>query len=340
MPAHKVTESSPRLRRRVLLTDHPWPGIEVERSIIEAAGLDFIAGPSETGSAAEIEALIAAHDPAGIMTCWAQISEKAVALPSQLRVVTRMGVGLDNIAIDAATKRGAWVTNIPDYCVPETSDHGVALLLNAWRGVAQFDRDVKAGHWRPATARNRRLAEATVGVIGYGRIGSEMARKLARGFGCRVLVTSPSLVRAGPPGRELEPHIFVSGLAQIQQEADAITLHLPMRPETRHLVNLEFLAACRRRPLIVNVSRGALIDNAALVQALDRGLVSGAALDVIEGEPQPPASLIQRPDVTVTPHIAFSSATSIAELCRRAADEVVRVLRGEAPLHSCNQPLL
>ncbi|HZF14317.1 MAG TPA: C-terminal binding protein [Steroidobacteraceae bacterium] len=322
-----------------MLVDHPWPGIEVERSIIEAAGFELIAGPTETGTAAEVEALIALHDPVGIMTCWAQISAQAIALPSILKVVTRMGVGLDNIAIDAATKRGAWVTNIPDYCTEEVSDHVIALLLNAWRGVGHFDRDVKTGHWRPATASNRRLSQTTIGIVGHGRIGSATARKLARGFGCRVLVTSPSLLATGPPGRELEPHVFVAELATIQREADAITLHLPMRPQTVHLVNAAFLAACRRKPLLVNVSRGALVDNGALLQALDRGLISGAALDVIEGEPAPPADLIARPDVTVTPHIAFASATSIAELCRRSADEVVRVLRGERPRHPCNQPI-
>ena len=149
----------------------------------------------------------------------------------------------------------------------------------------------------------------------------------------------PVTRQSGTGGTRTRLTVFVSGLAAIQQEADAITLHLPMTPDTRHLVNLEFLSECRRRPLIINVSRGGLVDNAALVQALESGLVSGAALDVIEGEPAPPASLISRPDVIVTPHIAFSSATSIAELCRRAADEVVRVLRGEPPLHPCNQPL-
>jgi len=319
-----------------LLTDHPWPEVDIERSILAAAGFEVIAGSTETASAADVEALVAAHDPVAIMTCWAEVSARAIDLPSGLRVVARMGVGLDNIAVAAATRRGAWVTNVPDYCVEEVSDHVLAFLLNAWRGIAHFDREVKSGRWIPSSARNRRLADMTVGIVGYGRIGSATARKLAMGFHCRVLVTSPTLLENGPIGRELGPGVFAADLATLQREADAIVLHTPLAQETLHLVNDDFLSRCLRKPLLVNVSRGALVENDALVRALDAGIVSGAALDVVEGEPVPPAGLIARTDVTVTPHIAFSSAASLLELRRRSAEDVVRVLRGEPPLHPCN----
>lgn len=338
MSAVSRSDSMPRARPRVVLTDHPWPDVDIERSIIEAAGYELVAGPIETGSATDVDALVAAHDPVAIMTCWAQVSERAIGSPSELRVVTRMGVGLDNIAIAAASRRGAWVTNVPDYCVEEVSDHVVALLLNAWRGIARFDREVKAGRWNPATARNRRVADLTVGIIGYGKIGRATARKLATGFGCRVLVTSPSLLSSGAMDRELEHRITVTDQAAIQREADAIVLHAPLAAANRHMVNDAFLAACRRKPLLVNVSRGGLVDSEALIRALDAGLLSGATLDVVEEEPMPPAALVHRADVTITPHVAFSSDASLAELRRRAAEEVVRVLRGEQPLHPCNVP--
>jgi D-3-phosphoglycerate dehydrogenase / 2-oxoglutarate reductase len=130
-------------RGTVVLTDHPWPDVAVEREIIESAGYGLIAGPITAGSAVQTEALIAQHDPLAIMTCWAQVSARAIASPRELRIVARMGVGLDNIDIPSATARGAWVTNVPDYCVEEVSDHVVALLLSAWRGVITLDRQAK-----------------------------------------------------------------------------------------------------------------------------------------------------------------------------------------------------
>jgi D-3-phosphoglycerate dehydrogenase len=328
-----------RSRPRAVLTDHPWPDIRIEQSILEDAGIDLIAGSGTAGTTAAVEALVAKHDPQAILTCWAEVSESAIRLPTALRIVARMGVGLDNIAVAAATRRGAWVTNVPDYCVEEVSDHAIALLLNAWRGIANFDREVKAGRWDPASARLRRLAGSTVGIVGHGRIGSATARKLARGFECRVLVTSPSL--ADPEGAtvDLGPGIRATDLGRIQREADAIILHAPLLPATRHLVNDGFLARCLRRPLLINVSRGALIDNDALLRALESNRLSGAALDVVEGEPNPPAELVRHAAVTVTPHVAFSSDASLADLRRRVAQEVVRVLGGRPPLHPCNAPV-
>jgi D-3-phosphoglycerate dehydrogenase len=178
----------------------------------------------------------------------------------------------------------------------------------------------------------------TVGIIGYGHIGRVTARKLAQGFGARVLVHSPSLLENHVLGDEIAPGVLVASLEHIQHGADAIVLHLPLTSENRHMVDAAFIAACRRRPMLINVSRGGLVDNDALVQALDAGLLSGAALDVVEGEPAPPIGVIGRPDVIVTPHVAFSSDASLEELRRRCTEDVVRVLRGETPLHPCNSP--
>jgi phosphoglycerate dehydrogenase-like enzyme len=321
-----------------VLTDHPWPDVEIERDILGSAGFELHAGPGRAGTVADIEALVATHDPVAIMTCWAEVSAKAVSTPTSLRVVARMGVGLDNIAVDTATARGAWVVNVPDYCVEEVSDHAVALLLDHWRGVTMLDRQSKQGRWEPATATARRVRNLTIGIVGYGRIGSLTARKLARGFGCRVLVNSPGLMEDPGAAREVAPGIVVATLAQMQRDADAIVLHLPLTAATRHLVNARFLADCARKPLLVNVSRGGLIDNEALVRALDSGQLAGAALDVVEGEPAPPASVIGRSDVIATPHIGFLSDASLVELRQRSSEDVVRALRGERPLHPCNTP--
>ncbi|WP_375788616.1 NAD(P)-dependent oxidoreductase [Bradyrhizobium sp. Pha-3] len=317
--------------RRVLLTDHPWPDLELERSVFRNAGLDLVAGPVEASSASQVEALARECDPAAIMTCWATISEAAVAAATDLKIVARLGVGLDNIAVSAATARGAWVTNVPDYCVEEVSTHAVALLLAHFRGIVALDREAKLLGWRPDSASLRRVSQLTVGVLGFGRIGRATARRLAD-LGCRVLVfdRAPAVDFPGA-----EP----AGLEVIQEQADAVVLHLPLTDETRKIVDDAFIRGCRRKPLLVNVSRSGLIDHAALLRGLDAGLLGGAALDVVDGEPAPSAEILTRPDIIVTPHVAFLSDASLIELRRRACEEVVRVLRGELPHHGCNAPL-
>jgi D-3-phosphoglycerate dehydrogenase / 2-oxoglutarate reductase len=212
------------------------------------------------------------------------------------------------------------------------------MLLAHWRGIVHFDREAKRARWEPASARLTRTRNMTVGIVGYGRIGAKTARKVTQGFGARVLATSPSLLATQRPGEEVAPGVFIATLAGIQRDADAIVLHLPLHAASQHLIDDAFLQGCRRKPLLVNVSRGGLVDNDALVRALDAGLLGGAALDVVEGEPAPPQAVIGRRDVVVTPHIAFASAASLEELRRRCTEDVVRVLGGERPLHPCNVP--
>lgn len=326
------------MSKTVLLTDHPWTETDIERAILGEAGFSLAAGPIETPDATVVQSLVDEHDPVAIMTCWAPVSAAAIARPTQLKIVARLGVGLDNIDVPAVTQRGAWVTNVPDYCSEEVSDHAIAMLLSMWRGLGAFDRDVKSGHWRPASARLSRVATKTVGIVGYGTIGRVTARKLAQGFGCRVLVTSPSLLKQHAPGYALATGIRVADMATIQRDADALVIHAPLTAQTHHLANRTFFAGLHRKPLLINVSRGGIIDNDSLVHALDTGLLSGAGLDVIEGEPTPPTTVTRRSDVIVTPHVAFSSDASLAELRHRCATDVVRVLRGEPPLHPCNVP--
>jgi D-3-phosphoglycerate dehydrogenase len=314
----------------VVLTDHAWPDVEVERRIVEAAGHRLVA-PLASASEAEVDDLVADAQPAAILTCWAPVSDRAIASAEPLRVVARMGVGLDNIGVAEATRRGIWVTNVPDYCVEEVSDHAVALALSWLRGVTALDREVRAGVWNPSAARLRRLSILTAGIVGYGRIGRRTAEKLA-GLGMRVLALRPRT--AHPPAGAAE----IVGLEELLAAADVLILHIPLTPETHHLVDAGFLAQMKSGSLLVNVSRGPVVDTTALLAALDGGPLGGAALDVVEGEPNPPAALLACSNVIVTPHVAFSSTLSILELRTRASEEVVRVLAGQAPHHACNQP--
>lgn len=315
----------------VLLTDYAWPDDSLERQVIEGAGLRLTAGPASPAPPAAIEALVREHRPAAIMTCWAQVSAAAIAAATDLKIVARLGVGLDNIAVDAATARGAWVTNVPDYCVEEVSDHALGFALAWTRGLVGFDRDVHAGRWDPAAARLRRLATLTCGIVGYGRIGRATARKLAA-FGCRLLAADPHLDPGTASG------VQAVELDTLMRESDIVIVHAPLVAATKHLIDARRLALMRPGGLLVNVSRGAVVDTQAVVAALASGHLSAAGLDVLESEPDVPAALLVQPGAMLTPHVAFSSDASLAELRRRAAEEVVRVLRGEPPQHPCNRP--
>ena len=314
----------------VLLTDYAWPDDSVERGIIEAAGMRLVAGPADPLPAAAIETLARECQPSAILTCWAQVSAAAIESAKPLKIVARLGVGLDNIAVDTASSRGIWVTNVPDYCVEEVSDHAVGFALAWTRGLVHFDREVRAGRWVPASARLRRLSELTCGIVGFGRIGRATARKLAA-FGCRLLAHDP-FPSAPVPGVESV------GLESLMTQSDIVIVHAPLTPSTHHLIDAKQLALMRPGGLLVNVSRGPVVDTEAVIQALKDGRLSAAGLDVLESEPDVPAALLSQPGAMFTPHVAFSSDASLLELRRRAAEEVVRVLRGERPHEPRNTP--
>ena len=325
-----TSDSDMRGKGCVLLTDHPWPDLDIETSIVEGAGYRLVAGPEVAGSAADVEQLVAYCSPMAIITCWAPVSRKAIEMPSDLKIVARLGVGLDNIAVEAATARGAWVTNVPDYCVQEVSDHALGFVLDYCRGISRLNAAAKNTGWESNAAGLLRTADQVIGILGYGRIGRETARKF-KAMGCRVLAFDP---RFSPDASVPEG----STIEEIQAECDAIIVHVPLLPETTGFIDTSFLSATRKRPLIVNVSRGPIVSNAALLAAIEAGQIRGAALDVVDGEPSPPASIVEHPRITVTPHIAYASTASMAELRRRACEEAVRVLNGKRPEYPRNSP--
>ncbi|ROZ66053.1 C-terminal binding protein [Ramlibacter sp. WS9] len=314
----------------VLLTDYAWPDDSVERGIIEGAGMRLVSGPADPAPAAQIESLARDCQPSAILTCWAQVTAAAIESAKPLQIVARLGVGLDNIAVDTATSRGIWVTNVPDYCVEEVSDHAVGFALAWTRGLVHFDREVRAGRWAPSSARLRRLAELTCGIVGFGRIGRATARKLAA-FGCRLLSYDPY------PGTPT-PGVESVDLESLMSRSDIVIVHAPLSPTTHHLIDAQRLALMRPGGLLINVSRGAVVDTDAVTRALEEGRLAAAGLDVLESEPAVPQALLSQPGAMLTPHVAFSSDASLLELRRRAAEEVVRVLKGDQPREPRNAP--
>ena len=313
---------------RVLVTDYAWPSLDVERRILGEIGAELIV--ADSGGDDELVALAADAD--AILTNWKRVPPEALDAASRCLLVSRYGVGLDNIPVDHATELGILVTNVPDFCLEEVSDHAMALLLACARRVVVFARATRGGLWDLAAETGpSRLAEQTIGLIGYGNTARALVPK-ARGFGLRVVAYTP---RATPATGEVE---LTNDLDCVLAESDYVSLHAPATRETVGLIGARELRLMKRTAFLINTSRGALVDEDALARALEERWIAGAALDVLRQEP-PSADhpLLTLDNVIVTPHAAFYSKTAIAELQTKAATNVARVLTGSLP-HSVVNP--
>jgi D-3-phosphoglycerate dehydrogenase len=317
------------MTHRVLITDHPFPGLVPEQEILGPLGVELQLAAST--DAAELAAL--ADGAIGILVCYAQVPRSVLcaAAAGGCRIVSRYGIGYDNVDVTAATELGIVVTTVPDYCLDEVADHTMALLLASARSVTTSANAVTAGGWSLPSRPVHRLAGRQLTLVGCGAIGERVAQR-ARAFGLRVVVYDPYANRERGP--EIE---WADTLSEAVSAADYISVHAPLTEETRHIIGRDSLAATTRSPVLVNTSRGSLVDLDALGHALADGTISAAALDVTEPEPLPEDHpLRQNPDVIVTPHIAFHSEEAQTELQRRAAGEVARAIRGLPPEHPRN----
>lgn len=316
---------------KVALIDYSWPDIAIERAIVGGAGHTLIEGPPKAGDSASLATFMREHDPEAIMVTYTQITSQVIAAASNLKHIARVGIGTDNVAIPAATERGVLVTNVPDYCIEEVSDHALALMFALTRGINTYDREVKAGRWGLITAeRLRRINTLTIGIIGYGRIGRATARK-AHGLGATVIAYDVMPVADPGPARMVP-------LEEVIAQSDVVILHTPLDDSTHHMVDRTFVGKMRQSSVLINVSRGPLVDNDAILEGVTSGKLAGVGLDVVEGEPNPPRALAEHPDVIITPHIAYASDLAVDDLRKRASEEVVRVLAGDKPRNPCNTP--
>ena len=292
-------------------------------------------GWPEEVRADEIIALAPQAD--AILTCWKDVPAEALDIAPNCRVVSRYGIGLDNIPIGRATELGMLVTNVPDFCLEEVSDHVMALLLATARQLFPLARTAERSDWTRETPRPiPRVKGQTLGLIGFGNIARALVPK-ALGFGLRVMAYTPRLrPEDAPQGVEV-----TNELATLLAASDYVSIHSPLTEETAHLIDDAALAQMKPNALLINTSRGGVIDERALVQALKEGRIAGAALDVTD--PEPPSGdnpLLSLENVIVTPHAAFYSVAATAELARKAAENVVTVLRGEVPKTLVNADVL
>jgi D-3-phosphoglycerate dehydrogenase len=251
-----------------------------------------------------------------------------------LRVVSTPSVGFDHVDVRAATARGIWVCNVPDYCIEEMADHALALLLALVRGVVELDRDVRSGAWDyEATGPLRRIGDVRLGVVGFGHIGRALAAR-AQSLGMEVWAHDPLVPEEQIAGTGARP----ATLDDLLRASDAISVHAPLTEQTRGLIGPKELELLPEGAFVVNVSRGALVDMEAVLAALESGSLGGAAVDVLDVEPPTPdAPAPVAPRLIVTPHAGWYSERAEEEVLRRSAEAVRDVLAGGRPANPVNE---
>ena len=266
------------------------------------------------------------------------IGEEVLSLPG-LKIVSNVAVGFDNIDLEAATRHGVMVTNTPGVLTDTTADFAFALLMAAGRRVAEGDRLVRRGEfksWGIDTLLGQDIHGATLGLVGVGRIGGAVARR-ARGFGMRIIYADAVALR---PEVEEELGATRVELAELLREADFVSLHVPLTEETRHLISTEELAQMKPSAVLVNTSRGPVVDEAALAEALAEGKIFAAGLDVFEREPEVHPGLLGLDNAVLAPHIASGSVRTRSEMCAIAARNLIAGLRGERPPNLLNPEVM
>ena len=317
------------VKAKVVLTDYVWESLDVEKKTL--AGLaDLVAMQTKKPD----EFLAQARDCDAMLNTYAgPITAEVMAQMPKCKIIARYGIGVDTIDLDAATQAGIIVTNNPTYCIEEVAEHTMALLLTAARKIAFYDRMVRAGRWEvPPGKPMFRLAGSTLGLVGFGNIARQVAIRAAA-FGMRVLFCDP-FIKAGQfdtPGEKME---FSALLA----EADYVSLHPPLMPQTRQMINDDAFSRMKPNAILINCARGPIVDTDALVRALDAKKIAGCALDTTDPEPLPnPHPLRGRENVIINPHTAWYSEQAMVGLQAGAPGEVRRVLSGEWPINVVNR---
>lgn len=314
----------------VLVTDHGFANLDTEIQTIEAAGGTVKEAQCTTAQ----EVIAAGEDADGLLVTWAPITAEVLEALPKLKVVIRMGIGVDNVDIPAATERGVAVCNVPDYGIDEVADHAFSLALALGRQLPALDARVRSGIWSltPVT-RMPAFREMTFASAGFGRIGRSVLER-ARGLKFRLAAYDPFVdaeVMAAAGVAKLS-------LDELFAQADILSLHLPLMAETHHVVNARRLAQMQSHAVLVNTARGALIDTVALAEALQTGDIAYAGLDVFEEEPLPENHpLRQCPNALLTSHVAWYSDASVPRLRQMATAEILRGLRGDAMVNQLNR---
>ena len=313
----------------VAVTDSPFPNLDPATQVLSELNAELKLAKGTT----QEDILAIAREADGLLVTYAKVPAQVIEQLKRCKVIARFGIGVDSVDIDAATRAGIIVTNVPEYCEDEVSDHAMALLLSLIRKIPFANKQTHAGVWSmPAVVPIHRLRGSVLGLAGFGKIPRLVAVK-AQAFGLQVQTYDPyvSSETAAKLGVKLV------SLPELLKTSDYISIHAPLTPETDRMFNADAFRQMKRSALLVNTARGPLVDVEALVDALDNKLIAGAALDVLPQEP-PPSNfrLLGRDDVILTPHTSFYSEESLVELQTKAAQQVALVLSGKEPRYPIN----
>jgi D-3-phosphoglycerate dehydrogenase len=314
---------------RVVITDYEYESLSIERDVLQALDVEFITAQCRT----EEEVIEAAQYADGILNQYAPITSHVVDRLKQCKVISRYGVGVNTVDLNAATRRGIVVANCTDYCLDEVADHAMALLLGAARKVSLLNGHTKSGLWDYKKAVPvHRLRGKVLGLAGFGKIAQNLSLK-AKAFGMRVITYDPYISEALAAGFEVEIVEFPALCAA----SDYLSVHLPLNEATKGLIGSEQFRLMKPECVLINTSRGPVIDEPALVEALRTSQIAGACLDVVEQEPLAPNHpFLTMEQVTLTPHVAWYSEESERELKRKVTQNIVDVLSGFFPDYIAN----
>jgi D-3-phosphoglycerate dehydrogenase len=309
---------------KVVVSDQVFPSVEVERRLLGDIDAEL------TVASGDIDAVLAtAADADAILNTYLPWTAESISRLEKCRIIARYGIGFDNVDLKAAADAGIVVTNVPDYSVEEVATHALTLILASLRKVVVANDSVRSGTWSIDNFRPiHRLSTLTVGLVGYGRIARRIAAPLAA-LGADIIAHDPYL-QAGP---DLPPLLE---LQTVLSRSDIISLHLPLTDETRGIIGAPALAGMRPGAILINTSRGPLVDLDALVASLEEGHLGAAGLDVFDVEPLDPGRVAGVPNLIVTPHMAYYSEEALEESQRKAATQVIKVLTGDKPDYQVN----
>jgi len=298
--------------------------MDIEERVLGEIGAQIALGDCRN----EEEVLDLCREADAVLVTYAPITAKVIKGLTRCRIIARYGIGVDNVDVRTASEHGIVVTNVPDYCVDEVSDHALALLLTCARRIVQLNESVRQGRWdyRPFRPLPR-LRGKTVGLLGYGKIARALARKV-KALGMLVTAHDPYVPEVAMREDGTSP---APSLEALFREADFLSVHAPLVPETRGIVDQSAFALMKKTAFIINTARAEIVNEPHLVDALKSGTIAGAGLDFLT-DPSADHPLLGFPQVIVTPHAAFYSEESTDELQERAVGEVVRVLSGQSPL--------
>ncbi len=318
---------------KVVITDYQYTDIDTERRIITKSGAQLYDYQCKT----EEELIAATQDADAVIVQYCKMTPKVISNLKHCKVIIKYGIGVDNIDLEAATKQGVYVANVPAYGVEEVANHTMAFLLSWARALPVLTNQLRNGVWGYGNCNPvKRLSTCTLGLLGFGRIPMQVAKR-ANAFNMHVLVYDPFVSEEAIRQNGAVP----ADLDTIFQQSDFLSVHCPMTEATKHLINKNTLAKMKNTAYVINTARGGVICEADLAEALKSGVIAGAAVDVYESEPiGADHPLLSLPNVIATSHLAWYSEQAIRDVQRMAAEEVVHVLAGNPPTSLMNKELL